>query len=225
MRDPHRLPDLSTRGKQRLIQSLCNGLYSGGMGCIGCSDGAAQTVRSHYEALGALYRAAWGDSLHFAVFQADEERAQAVTATERMLADEAGMRSGQSVLDVGCGTGGPAIAIAAYAGVHVTGIDLVPGHVDRAREGAAEQGFGARTEFVEGDATELPFADASFDHVYAIESAYHAGDKARFYSECARVLRPGGSFVGTDWVRGEPASTAATPRCSRGCESSSRSPA
>ena len=123
-----------------------------------------------------------------------------------MLADEAGMRAGQSVLDVGCGTGGPAIAIAAYAEVRVTGIDLVTGHVERARDRAAEQGFGERTEFVEGDATRLPFADASFDHVYAIESAYHAGDKARFYSECARVLRPGGSFVGTDWVRGERAS-------------------
>jgi sterol 24-C-methyltransferase len=173
------------------------------MECMTGSDGAAEAVRSHYEALGELYRAAWGDSLHFAVFHADEDRAQAVTAMERMLADEAGMRTGESVLDVGCGTGGPAIAVAAHSGAHVTGIDLVPGHVERARLRAAEHRLGDRTEFVEGDATDMPFPDASFDHVYAIESAYHAGDKARFFAECARVLRPGGSFVGTDWLRGE----------------------
>src|SRR3954470_14075357 len=170
------------------------------------SDAAADAVRSHYEALGELYRAAWGDSLHFAVFQADEERPQAATAMERMLADEAGMRPGQSVLDVGCGTGGPAIAVAAYSGVDVTGIDLVPAHLERARVQAAAQDVGDRTEFVEGDATAMPFPDASFDHVYAIESAYHARDKDRFYSECARVLRPGGAFLGTDWLRAEQAS-------------------
>jgi SAM-dependent methyltransferase len=160
-------------------------------------------VRSHYEALGELYRAAWGDSLHFAVFHGDQARPQAVAAMERMLADEAGMRAGDTVLDVGCGTGGPAIAVAAHSGAYVTGIDLVPGHVARARERAAEEGFGDRTDFLEGDATDMPFPDASFDHVFAIESAYHAADKARFYSECARVLRPGGSFVGTDWLCAE----------------------
>jgi cyclopropane fatty-acyl-phospholipid synthase-like methyltransferase len=173
------------------------------MGSCACVDGTAQTVRSHYEELGELYRAAWGDSLHFAVFEADEERSQAATAMERRLAAEAGMRSGQSVLDVGCGTGGPAMAVAAHSGAHVTGIDLVPAHLERARAQAAAQDLSDRTEFVEGDATDMPFPDASFDHVYAIESAYHAGDKGRFYSECARVLRPGGAFVGTDWLRGE----------------------
>jgi sterol 24-C-methyltransferase len=167
------------------------------------ADAAAQAVRSHYEALGELYRAAWGDSLHFAVFAPGEDRPDAVSATERMLADEAGMRPGMTVLDVGCGTGGPTLAIAAYSGAHVTGVDLVTGHVERARARAAELGLADRTTFLVGDATELEFADDSFDHVYAIESAYHAADKARLYGECARVLRPGGAFVGTDWLRGE----------------------
>lgn len=52
-------------------------------------DPAAASVRSHYETVGELYRAAWGDSMHFAVFSGDEPRPEAVAATERMLADEA----------------------------------------------------------------------------------------------------------------------------------------
>jgi SAM-dependent methyltransferase len=107
------------------------------------------------------------------------------------------------VLDVGCGPGAVALGIAQRSGARVTGIDLVLGHVEHARGLAAEAGLQERAAFIEADATAMPFADASFDHVYAIESAYHAADKPRFYAECARVLRPGGCFLGTDWLRGE----------------------
>jgi sterol 24-C-methyltransferase len=170
----------------------------------GPADAAtAAQVRAYYELLGDLYRAAWDGSVHFSVYAGDEPQAEAAAATERMLADEAGFAPGMSVLDVGCGAGGPALTIAAHSGAHVTGVDLVPGHVEDARRAAAERGLSELTTFVEGDALELPFPDASFDHVYCIESAYHALDKARYYRECARVLRPGGFFVGTDWLQGD----------------------
>ena len=169
-------------------------------------DDPASDVRAHYEAVGELYRAAWGDSLHFVPFQPGEDRHAALASMERMLVVEAGMRRGDSVLDVGCGPGAVALAIARRSGAHVTGLDLVRGHVERARARAADEGLAERTTFIEADATAMPFADASFDHVYAIESAYHAADKPRFYAECARVLRPGGSFLGTDWLRGEDSS-------------------
>src|SRR4051812_49632077 len=73
---------------------------------IWMADCAAPAVRSHYEALGGLYRAAWGDSLHFGVYGPDDDRSRAAAAVERKLADEAGMLPGAQVLDVGCGTGG-----------------------------------------------------------------------------------------------------------------------
>jgi SAM-dependent methyltransferase len=47
----------------------------------------------------------------------------------------------------------------------------------------------------------MPFSDASFDAAYVFEAGCHMPDKARFYRECARVLKPGGVFVGTDWFR------------------------
>ena len=177
-----------------------------GFGDQGRSQPEADTtaaVRSYYEFLGDLFRAAWGESLHFSVYSGTQTRDEAAAATESMIAEDAGFGPGMSVLDVGCGSGGPAMTMATHWSVHVTGVDLVPGHVERAREQAAAHGLSDRTAFLEADATSLPFPDASFDHVYAIESAYHASDKARLYAECARVLRPGGSFLGTDWMRGD----------------------
>jgi sterol 24-C-methyltransferase len=166
------------------------------------SDTAARAVRSHYEAVGELYRAAWGDSLHFVPFGPGQDRQDALAALECRLIDDAGLGRDTSVLDVGCGTGAVALAIARRSGARVTGIDLVSRHIERARASATRTGLQERTTFLEADATALPFPDASFDHVYAIESAYHAADKPLFYGECARVLRPGGRFLGTDWLRG-----------------------
>jgi cyclopropane fatty-acyl-phospholipid synthase-like methyltransferase len=164
---------------------------------------AVDPVRSYYELLGDLLRASWGDSLHFAYYSETDTRDEAAAATERMLAREGGFAPGMCVLDVGCGTGGPALTIADESGVHVTGVDLVPRHVERARERATAMGLEDGTAFLEADAMRLPFADGTFDAVYAIESAYHAPDKPGFYAECARVLRPGGSFLGTDWLHGD----------------------
>src|SRR4051812_12978216 len=93
---------------------------------LSMTDGAAEAVRSHYEAVGDLYRAAWGDSLHFAAFKPGQDRADALASMERMLVDGAGMRPGMSVLDVGCGTGAGAPAVAPRPGAHGTGLHPVP---------------------------------------------------------------------------------------------------
>ena len=161
------------------------------------------SVEAYYDSVREAYRAAWGDSFHFAVFRGGESRAEATAATERLIADEGGFKAGSEVLDVGCGVGGPALAIAQYSGARVTGIDLVRGNVDTARDLAETRGLADRVRFEQADAMSLPFEDDSFDHVYVFESGCHAPDKYRYYSECARVLRPGGSILGFEWLRGE----------------------
>ncbi|MFN4261484.1 MAG: SAM-dependent methyltransferase [Gemmataceae bacterium] len=158
-----------------------------------------EMVRKYYDHVTDFYRERWNDSFHFAVFQGNEPLEEAILATERMLAEDAGLRAGMKVLDVGCGVGGPALNIAEYAGVYVTGLNIVEKQVRIARQRAAERGLSAQTEFVLGDAMNMPFDDAAYDAVYVFEAGCHMPDKQRFYQECVRVLKPGGVFFGQDW--------------------------
>jgi SAM-dependent methyltransferase len=118
-----------------------------------------------------------------------------------MVAVDGGYCPGQRVLDVGSGIGGPALTISRQTGIGVVGVDLLRTHVETARSRAQNAGLDGRVAFVQADGQRLPFAGGSFDHVYLFESGCHMLDKAMLYRECGRVLRSGGSFGGTDWMR------------------------
>jgi sterol 24-C-methyltransferase len=105
-----------------------------------------------------------------------------------------------TVLDVGCGVGGPAREIARFTGCHVVGITINARQVARAVELTAEAGLSDRCTFIQGDYLQLPFPDASFDAAYAIEATVHAPDLAACYAAIARVLKPGAIFGLSEWV-------------------------
>ncbi len=161
----------------------------------------APMVRHYYECITAVYRQFWGDSYHFALFRDGESREAALVATEHMLADAGAFQKGFAVLDVGCGLGGPALNLAEYTGAEITGVDICEHHVQIARGRAEARGLAGQLRFVIGDGMQLPFSDEAFDRVYVIESGCHMPDKAAFVAECARVLRPGGEFLGLDWMQ------------------------
>lgn len=145
-------------------------------------------VPAYYARVTDSYRATWGDAFHFDV-----------GATERWFVEAGGITPGSSVLDIGCGVGGPALTVAAASDARVTGLDLSPHHVEIARERARATGVAAT--FVCGDGMALPFEDASFDVAYVSESGCYMPDWGAFAGEVARVLRPHGRFVGVDWGR------------------------
>lgn len=95
----------------------------------------------------------------------------------------------RAVLDLGCGAGFLANYLAAR-GHRVTGLDTSPEALEVARQHDASRSV----EYVVGDACTLPFADASFDAVCAMDLIEHVTEPARLVAEAARVLRPGGSF-------------------------------
>ncbi len=110
------------------------------------------------------------------------------------------LEAGDSVLDVGCGTG--ALAIAARdrvgSGGQVCGVDPSPEMVARARGKAAKAGADVRFETATVEA--LPFADATFDAVLSTLMLHHLREEGRRQGigEIARVLKPGGSFLAVD---------------------------
>lgn len=113
------------------------------------------------------------------------------------LAISAGLRAGERVLDVACGSGNAAIA-AARRGCEVTGLDYVPELLERARDRAAVEGV--RLDLVEGDAEELPFEDGSFDAVISVVGVMFAPDQERAAAELVRVCRPGGTIAVANWT-------------------------
>ncbi|MFP9191166.1 class I SAM-dependent methyltransferase [Natrialbaceae archaeon A-CW1-1] len=98
---------------------------------------------------------------------------------------------GQRVLDVACGSGTAAL-VAERRYCEVTGIDYVPGLIDRAEQRAAANG--QIIDFRVGDAQEMPFPDDSFDVVLSVYGVQFAPDQERAASEMLRVCKPGGTI-------------------------------
>ena len=100
----------------------------------------------------------------------------------------------KTVLDMGCGTGVVARAIARRPGFsgRITGIDLSPSLAATATRLAGEEGIADRVEFRAGDSKSLEFGDGTFDAVVAHTLMSHVDDPLAVLREAARVARPGG---------------------------------
>jgi SAM-dependent methyltransferase len=108
-----------------------------------------------------------------------------------------GLKPGQRVLDVACGTGNLSFP-AARAGAEVTGVDIAPNLIEQARARASDEGL--QLQFDEGDAEQLPYADASFDAVVTMFGAMFAPRPERAAAELLRVCRPGGRVAMANWT-------------------------
>lgn len=114
------------------------------------------------------------------------------------LAESLRILPGEKVLDVATGSGNGALAAARRAWGNTTGLDFVPALLERARERAAAERL--EIEFVEGDAQDLPFEDASFDVVMSIYGVMFAPDQEKAASELLRVVKPGGRIGLASWA-------------------------
>ncbi len=146
-----------------------------------------------------------------------ERTAAQLEPAAAVAVDAAGVRPGERVLDVACGTGNAALAAAAR-GARVTGVDSAPRLLDVARARSAE----IDAEWVEGDAVALPFGAGAFDAAVSVFGVIFASDARRAAAELRRVVRAGGRIVLTSWVDRGPlaevmrASRAAAPAPPRG---------
>jgi SAM-dependent methyltransferase len=117
------------------------------------------------------------------------------------------LEPGERVLDLGSGAGTDSLVAALQVGPEgtVTGIDMTPAMLEKARAGAATLGLENAT-FVEGEAERLPFPDASFDVVISNGVIDLIPDKDAVFSELHRVLVPGGRMQLADVTIQQPVS-------------------
>lgn len=120
---------------------------------------------------------------------------------------------GAQVLEVGCGPGRLSIRLSEEFRLDVTGLDLDPAMIDRARANARQANGhdGDAPSFVVGDVASLSFPDGSFDLVVSTLSMHHWEDPSEGLAEIARVLRPGGRALVWDFRRGVVPFHAGTP--------------
>jgi SAM-dependent methyltransferase len=124
--------------------------------------------------------------------------ASMVNGVAEDLAEALELLPDDRVLDIATGSGNGALAAARRTWVGVVGADFVPALLERGRERAAAERL--EVEFVEADAQDLPFEDASFDVVTSIFGAMFAPDQERMARELLRLTKPGGRIGLASWT-------------------------
>ena len=105
------------------------------------------------------------------------------------------------VLDVGCGSGGPALFLARELGCHVTGVDVNEAGIQTGLTLVRQSSMEDKVHFRQADVREpLPFPDEAFDIIVCMDAMCHLPDRGRLLGEWRRVLRPGGRMLYTDPV-------------------------
>ncbi|GGS56317.1 methyltransferase domain-containing protein [Streptomyces griseoviridis] len=129
--------------------------------------------------------------------------ADAADRLVRLAGRQLGLGPGHHLLDIGCGTGQPAVLLAEETGCRVAGVDASRDMLELGRCQAAGSVAADRISFHHSDATKLPFPDRSFDRALMIEVVSHVPDTAEdgkqaAFAEAARCLRPDGLLALVD---------------------------
>jgi 27-O-demethylrifamycin SV methyltransferase len=151
---------------------------------------------AHYDRVSAAWSLLLGEDLHYGLFRdGDEALRDATEELTRTMAEAARIEPGLAVLDVGCGTGAPALHLAARHGARVVGITTSERGLERARARAAEEGVDDLVTFELRDGMDNGLPTGSFDRVWVLESSHLMRERELLMRECARVLRTGGRLA------------------------------
>jgi len=130
-----------------------------------------------------------------------EELATYKDAAENLyteVADRIHMDGKSTVLDVACGMASQDVYLFRKYGANITAVDLTPQHVKIGNQRLKKIGLEDKIRLLEGSATDLPFPNKTFSHVFCIEGLPHFHTREDFFRETYRVLKPGGVFGYSD---------------------------
>lgn len=168
-------------------------------------SGFSYEPATHYDRVTAAWTLLLGEDLHYGIFRTGaEDLGSATRELTRSMIEAARVRPGDSVLDVGCGTGAPACHLAREVGARVTGITTSRVGVEAARARANAEGVADRVTFENRDGMANGFPDESFDRVWVLESSHLMRRRDRLMAESSRVLRRTGRLALCDIVLKRP---------------------
>ena len=158
-----------------------------------------RTVQEYYDLCSGFMVWSWGESLHFAPLSPRESLEDSKIRHQRLMISKLELSPGMTVVDIGCGLGGPMRRVAREADVRVVGINASEVQCNNARRLNAAAGLDDTTDCLLSSFMEMSaIADQTFDRGYAIESTCHAADKVAAFTEIFRTLKPGGLFWGQE---------------------------
>lgn len=154
------------------------------------------------------YQEAFARNVHFGFWpepsRAVPSLAAYATATEelsRQIFRVADVANGQSVIDIGCGLGGMVAKMdAEFERMHLVGINIDPRQIDAARKLCPQARDGNTIEFIVADAAATGSPDNSYDRALAVEVIFHFPSRVKFFTEAARILKPGGLLLVSEVV-------------------------
>jgi ubiquinone/menaquinone biosynthesis C-methylase UbiE len=167
-------------------------------------------TESYYDSEDGTYRAVWDEegSVHWGFFDdsTGDDFLKACANLNRIMAEKGQINDDASVLDLGCGNGTTAIWLSKEQGCRVTGVDLSGVRVENAKADRLRQesALQDRLVFEKASATDLPFREGAFTHVWSQAVIYHVHDKVAALKEAYRVLGDGGIMVFDDLIKPQP---------------------
>ena len=160
-------------------------------------------IVEYYQASENAYKDAWDLNNSLAIHYGYWDKKvksfpQSLVRMNEVMADAAGIKQTDRVLDAGCGVGGSSIFLASAISCKVTGITLSEKQAQQAIDNAKKNSVEQLVDFKVMDFCKTDFPAESFDVVWGCESICYADDKEQFVKEAFRLLKPGGRLIVAD---------------------------